>query len=232
MATHAVRTARQRQLADDLFKWGAVAFGEFELKMHEAYPDAPKSPIYISIRPLPKGVLTVDQLEHIGAELYAHAKKKGLEYDHICGLPKAGTPLAEGFIKAAAADGRPGLINVVLIKEETTTSRRLTGIDGQYPPGKVLVLDDLITKSETKLEAIELLRSGGFTVVACLVVVDREQGGEDGMSRAQVALHWILPFASLLRYYVKQGKITRTQLKLVSDYQTRVDEFMATQPPT
>src|SRR5260370_16747363 len=45
-------TEHQRAFADALLACGAAKFGAFRLKLHEAQPDAPLSPIYLDLRVL------------------------------------------------------------------------------------------------------------------------------------------------------------------------------------
>lgn len=44
-----ILTNIQEKLLSQLFDIGAIKFGNFKLKLHDTYPEAPLSPIYILI---------------------------------------------------------------------------------------------------------------------------------------------------------------------------------------
>ena len=199
----------ERALALALFDIGVIQFGEFELKIHEQYPEAPRSPIYLNLRIPPKGVLTNDLIAEIAEWLYNIADSENLCYQRIVGLPKAGNPLAEAFI--AASDGIlcPEEL-LYLEKEETETGRRiLPEIEGEHQDGEiVLSLDDLITKASTKIEGIEAIRSNALLVTDCIVFVDREQGGKEQLAEYGVKLHSAFTLTRLLNIYQENGRIS------------------------
>lgn len=85
--------------------------------------------------------------------------------------------------------------------------------------GKVaLVVDDLVTRADSKLEAIEILETGGLIVKDVVVVFDREQGGDEQLAKKGYTLHAALKIKPTLRFYAKVGKITQKQLTRVLDY--------------
>jgi len=154
-----MRDNGKEKLALALFDAGAIKFGEFKLKMHEKYPRAPRSPIYLNLRIPPKGELTDDLVSEIGKQLFDLVDSENLCYQRVVGLPKAGNPLAEAFIIASDGILLPEEL-LYLEKEETETVRRiLPDIEGVFQDGEIiLVLDDLITGADTKIEGIEALR--------------------------------------------------------------------------
>ena len=194
------------------------------MKMHEEHPDAPLSPIYINLRMPPKGVLTEETIEKIGTALYEETLGLGISFDHVVGLPKAGEPLARAFVKAS---GRK-ISLLRLKKEETERGRRiLPVIHGKYNISEsVLVIDDLITKADTKIEGIRALRYNGLAVNDCLVLVDHEQGGSEELLRVNVKLHVVFTMSWLLDLYVFEGLIAPQKREEVIDYQRKVEEYM------
>lgn len=217
----------KKELALALFNIGAIQFGQFKLKMHEQHPNAPLSPIYLNLRIPPKGVLTDDLIAEIGKQLYDIADSKNLYYQRIVGLPKAGDPLAEAFINASDGVLSPEEL-LRLGKEETKTRRRiLPEIDGEFQAEETaLVVDDLITRADTKIEGIEALRSNGLLVTDCIVLVDREQGGKQQLAEHGVQLYALYTMTELLNIYVENNYITREIRQKVTGYQREVEEYL------
>jgi len=99
------------------------------------------------------------------------------------------------------------------------THGEIRAIDGDYEREKtVLVVDDLVTGADSKLEAIKVLEDNGLIVKDVAVVFDREQGGADQLAEKGYTLHAALKIKSTLRFYADIGKITIDQLKRILDY--------------
>jgi len=221
-----VRKIEKEELAIELFEKGAIQFGEFRLKMHEKHPDAPLSPIFINLRKKPKGPLDQETIEIIGKALFEKACEAELDFDHIVGLPKAGEPLAKAFVKASGWD----FSILFLEKEEKADHRRriLPIVHGNYNPGDVvLVIDDVITKADTKIEGILALKANSLKVKDCLVVVDREQSGRTQLSSIGVRLHALFTMSEILEIYVRRGYISEKVRNKVINYQKEVEEYLA-----
>lgn len=205
-----------------LFEVGSVQFGAFRLKLHENTPDAPLSPIFLNLRtadnPKP-GPLTRELVDEIGAHLYKLAVDHALTFTHVAGVPRAGDPFAETLSTTAERVGK--FVQILhLNKEETGSGRRVgTQISGDYKAGdKVLLVDDLITKAESKLEAIAALEQAGLKVVGVVVLVDREQGGAKQLREAGYKLLAVFTLSELLDYYVDIGAISGTKREEVKTY--------------
>lgn len=205
---------RSEQLADRLFERGAIKFGAFKLKLHEKKPDAPLSPIYITLRKPPDGPLTDEDIEAIGQELFAIVQKRKILFDLVAGIPRAGEPLAEVVSRFS---GRP-LIKLGK-KIEGGTRKIDSVVGGEYQPGQlVLLVDDLITQADTKKEAIEVCENVQLVVAGVVVLVDREQGGTEELGKAGYILHAAFPLSVLLDYYVRVGRIDQAKRNEVMAY--------------
>ena len=214
-----------------LFNAGAIQFGEFELKMHEQHPEAPHSPIYLNLRIPPKGKLTDELVAEIGNQLFSFvfSGSRNLKFKRIVGLPKAGDPLAEAFINASHTV-LPWKYLLNLQKEETEGKRRiLSEIKSDYQSGQiVLIIDDLITGADTKIEGVEALRANKLVVNDCVVLVDREQGGAKQLAEYGVQLHALYTMTELLNIYVENSCITKEMQQKVAGYQKEVEEYLET----
>ncbi|MFA4955170.1 MAG: hypothetical protein WC641_07730 [Patescibacteria group bacterium] len=208
----------KEQVALNLYYQGAAKFGKFRLKLHEKNPDAPLSPIYLNLRtpanPKP-GPLTAEVVGMIAVLMAALTRE--LKYKPVCGVPNAGDPFAEAFY-ALEQDKLSGLIH--LGKSEAGGRRFVSSImEGGFSKGEtVLLLDDLITKADSKFEAIQVLESDGLIVKDVVVLVDREQGGEAELAAKGYRLHSAFTLRWLVNFYAVQGLISMSMLDEVLDY--------------
>lgn len=217
----------QREIALLIFAGGGIQFGGFKLKMHKVHPDAPLSPIYINLRGKPKGNFSDKTLAAFGHYLADHAVLNNITifYDCVVGLPKAGEPLADGFIEAFKL--KPTKIQ--LKKEKGDNKRKIVPVvHGDFEQDdNTLMIDDLITKADTKLEGAQALRDNGLVVTDCLVLVDREQGGEAELAKAGINLHAVVTLTQLLDFYLEVGLIDEATKERVVNYRQAVEDYLA-----
>lgn len=185
--------------------------GRWKIKKHEKNPSAPLSPFYISTRmPDNGGKMTPELLTETGRLLWNKAQRMALRFSGVAGLPKAGDPLAEAFVAAAAVDGQYFPL-VRLYKTERPDGRRIDGIkdDASLPQGCILlVIDDGITGGDTKDEGIGVLEADHrFIVNDILVVWDRQQGGADYLGRQGKRLYDLVNVPEILEVLELKGKI-------------------------
>jgi orotate phosphoribosyltransferase len=222
-------SAGQIELARDLYEVGAIQLkkeGEpgFKLKIHQTNPDAPLSPIFLNLRTPDntthsEGKLTADIVLRAGGEMLEVTQRADLTFDHVAGIPNAGVPFERG-LRERAFSGPGPYSKVTLHKEGDLQSRRITGqVDGSYAEGdRVLLIDDLITKAGTKVEAVDALRGAGLTVEDLVVLVDREQGGVEEMRKAGVETHAVFTLTQLLDQYLEEGQISEETYREVNEY--------------
>ena len=201
-------TPKQRAFADHLLASGAVRFGAFRLKLHEQHPDAPLSPIYVNLRVLRSYPDALDTAVAVLAELI---DARGLRFDRYADVPMAATPLVAVLSH---------LTRVPMITPRAPKTHGLDGsIDGAYTPGEtVLLIDDLVTHAESKLEAARVLEANGLRVRDAAVLIDREQGGPGQLAAAGYTLHAATRLSQLLAYFRRTGGIDEAQHAAVTAY--------------
>ena len=210
---------KKEKLALDLFGLGKIKFGAFKLKLHEKNPDAPLSPIYIDLRNLP------DEIYQTIAELMAEILKNE-KYGYIAGVPNAGDPIADALgeitkcppLKLEKVE-RNGKRKVVPLEKEWNL-RYIRDFKKSHPnasfENSVVIIDDLITHADSKLETIEAL---GLPVKKIVVVVNREQGGKEQLEKRGYKLEAIFSLTKdLLPLYVKYKKIAQERANEVIEY--------------
>lgn len=182
--------------------------GEFVFKHHEQFPGAPLSPMYINLRSLPQNL--VDKIGDLMGEI-----KFDEQADACAPIPKAANPLAESFSK------KTGIPTIQIFdKEETTEKRRIIPLkDAPNGEGKkLLIIDDLITKAASKIEAIKVAEDLGYQVIGVVVLIDREEGGSEQLSKLGYKLYSAVSLLDLLNYYVEKQLITQDQFNETMKY--------------
>jgi orotate phosphoribosyltransferase len=218
------------KLADLLFELGAVKFagiaGEpaegYKLKLHEDNPLAPRSPIYLNLRtpdnPKP-GPLTADALTLIGKLLYAMLHRiDGLDFRYVADIPNAGKPIADALM--ANLDSWSRVQRIHLVKQESGGKRQIIGVQERelVPGARVILVDDLITQADTKLEAIKVVQDARLRAEAVMLAVDRQQGGREQVEQAGCPVYSLFTLPELMVYYLNSGKLDAETVNRVMTY--------------
>ena len=189
------------RLALHLFDIGAIKFGAFKLKLHEKYPEAPLSPIYVDLGILRSHPEVMDE----AVEAYMQELERiDPTVDLIADIPTAATPI----VSILMSKTRIPMITPKKLKTHGIASK----IEGKFQAGqRVFLIDDLITKAGSKLEAAETLEDSGLLVENILVLVDREQGGVEILKKHDYNLYAIFKITDLLHLYLEKEKISQEE---------------------
>ncbi len=184
-----------------LFDAGCVQFGTFTLK------SGLTSPIYIDLRLLASHPSLLREVARAMARL-----AQELTFDRIAAVPYAGLPIGTAL---ALELNRPLIYPRREVKEHGT--RR--AIEGAFTPGeRALLVDDLITRGDSKLEAATPLQEAGLVVQDVLVLIDREQGGAEDLAQHGMRLHAVLKLSQMLEVLRDAGRISPEKYREVVDY--------------
>jgi uridine monophosphate synthetase len=179
------------RLATTLYDHGCVKLGMFALK------SGLKSPIYIDLRLL---VSHPRLLKQVAATLAGAAR--GLTFDRIAAIPYAALPI--GVAMALEMD-RP----MIYPRREIKGHGMRRAVEGAYEAGETaLLVDDLITRGHSKLEAVGALEAVGLLVHDVLVLIDREQGGAQDLAERGYQLHAVLELTAMLAALQDTARIT------------------------
>jgi len=178
-------------IAPRLHRLGAVQFGDFKLK------SGARSPVYIDLRLLAADPALLADVARAYASLL-----EGLAFDVIAAIPYAGLPIGTAV---ALETGRPMVYPRREVKEYGT--RR--AVEGRFEEGQTaVVLDDLISSGESKIEAIEPLVAAGLSVADVVVLIDREGGGAEALQAAGYQLHSVLTLTEIAEDLAEAGLVT------------------------
>lgn len=179
------------ELSLALHKAGCVQLGQFKLK------SGLLSPIYVDLRLL---VSHPPLLRRVGSLLAERAQV--FKFDVLAAIPYAALPI--GVAVSLAMD-----LPLVYPRKEVKDYGTERSVEGAFKRGQTaLLIDDLITKGHSKIEAIALLEAAGLKVKDVLVLVDREQGGVEELDAHGYAVHAVLTLSQILDVLVGAGQLT------------------------
>jgi len=191
----------KEQLIDSLITIGAVKFGEFKLK------SGMLSPVYLDLRIIISYPVI---LNRIAKQLLALSKK--LHFDRIAGIPYTALPIATAF---SLISGHP----MIYSRKERKAYGTGQMIEGVWNSGdQVLIIDDLITNGDSKLETFELFLEVGLKVKDVLVLIDRKQGGREKLLGAGYKLHSAISIFDILERMKHLKQISEKQYHKIYEF--------------
>jgi uridine monophosphate synthetase len=190
-----VSESTKKKVSLALFDSKILSFGEFTLKSGVV------SPYYIDLRMLQSHPKAFHAVVDIYIELLSGLDKNVF----LAGIPEAGIPLATAV---GYASERP------LIQPRAKIKQHGKGklVEGDWKVGdKVAIIDDLVAKGDSKIEALAQFKQAKLSVVGFYLLVDREMGGrkvmEDSGYNAKIAMR----ISEIFEILHQEGRITQQQ---------------------
>lgn len=143
-----------------------------------------RSHYYIDAR---RTTMTAEGQALIGKLGWEAIQRAGLRPTHVGGMTLGADPVAYAVAHHSWLQGaRLDAFTVRKAAKEHGTGQR---IEGGLPHGaSLVVVEDSMTTGGSALQAIEVLREAGCSILAVLTVVDREEGGQETLQDAGVPL--------------------------------------------
>lgn len=190
------RRSLKKEIALDLHDIGALKFGDF------VYKSGLRGPMYMDLRLFishPKVLKKV-------AKAYALLIRP-LQYDRLAGIAYAALPIASAV---SLEMEQPW---IYMRKEGLAKGYGLNkAIEGEYAVGDVVVvIDDLITKGDSKLEVIEPFQSNSLVIKDFVVLIDYEKGGSALLQEKGFNLCAFLTMREVIDIMKSEGKISKDQ---------------------
>jgi len=197
-----VRPETIEKVAASMFESGLLKFGSFTLKSGLV------SPFYVDLRQAQSFPETFAAIIDAYSEMLSDITPSTF----LAGVPEAATPLAAALGYKLQ---QPLLQPRKVVKDHGTKS----SVEGAFEQGDhVILVDDLITKGDSKLEAITQVENAGLVIEKFIVLVDREQGGLDMIRQEGYTIEAAFGITTLIESLYAQKKIDQQQHDTVLDF--------------
>jgi orotate phosphoribosyltransferase len=136
-----------------------------------------ESPYYVDARPVTHSAAGLALIGEIFYDLV-----KDLEVQAIGGLTLGADPIAHAVALTSFLRGNP--IDAFTVRKEAKGHGTGGRLVGDVKPGdRVVIVEDVITTGGSTLKAVAAARDFGLEVVKVLILVDREEGGQEAVAR-------------------------------------------------
>lgn len=182
----------KRELSLSLYKYGILQFGQFTLKSGIV------APFYIDLRIVQSYPEALHSIVAVYSELIHDLPQDIL----LAGIPEAGTPIATAV---GYETHRPLIQPRAKIKDHGKGKL----VEGDWKEGdKVAIIDDLITKGDSKIESIDQFKACKLNVVGFYLLLDREMGGKELVEKAGYSVDIAMTMTEVFNILCDEKKIT------------------------
>jgi orotate phosphoribosyltransferase len=163
------------------------------------------SPYYLDLRKLP----SFPEFKEI-VDMCVKIISK-LEFDIIVGIATGGVILASYL---ACKLNKP--VGYVRVEKKGHGLDKL--VEAEVKNRKVLVVDDVSTTGGSiEKAALEIAKEGG-NVIGALVIVDRQEGAEERLSKLGIKLYSLFKISELLKDLLNSQLLNDEEKKIIIDY--------------
>lgn len=194
-----------KQVGILLIKNNAIKFGDYILTSGK------RSPYYIDLRQTISSPITMDWIANSLTRIIINEIGRE-KIDRILGVPTAGIPFATVVSQKL---GLP-LIYYRQARKEHGVRKKVEGILERND--RVLVVDDLITTGESVIEAAEVVRDQGGVVNELVVLLDREQGGQERLRVHRIEPHILFKISDAMNWLHGVGLIGHEIYETIKRY--------------
>ncbi len=194
-----------KQVGILLIKNNAIKFGDYILASGK------KSPYYVDLRQTISSPITMDWIANALTRIIINEIGRD-KIDKILGVPTAGIPFATVVSQKL---GLP-LIYYRQARKEHGVRKKIEGILERND--RVLIVDDLITTGESVIEGSEVIRDQGGVVNELVVLLDREQGGQENLRASRIEPHVLFKISDAMAWLHSVGLIEDEIFDTIKNY--------------
>ncbi len=194
-----------KQVGILLIKNNAIKFGDYILASGK------KSPYYIDLRQTISSPITMDWIANAFTRIILNEIGRD-RIDKILGVPTAGVPFATVVSQKLSLP----LIYYRQARKEHGVRKKVEGTLERND--RVLIVDDLITTGESVIEAAEVVRDQGGVVNELVVLLDREQGGQQRLRSSRIEPHVLFKISNAMTWLHQVGLISDEIYQMVRQY--------------
>ncbi|MFC1563903.1 orotate phosphoribosyltransferase [candidate division KSB1 bacterium] len=166
----------------------SIAYGDFTLA------SGLKSTYYID------GKMTTFDPEgayFVGEVILDMIRDLPVEVDSVGGPTMGADPIAAAVGIASHIRNKP--VRIFAVRKKTKDHGRQKLIEGNFQEGdNVIIVEDVITTGGSIFQAIEAVEESGGKIMGVIVVVDRQQGGEENLIEKGYTLHSVFKIDEVL----------------------------------
>lgn len=108
------------------------------------------------------------------------AKELNVQVKAVGGLTMGADPIALATAMHSFSENPSAPLQAFVVRKNPKTHGQTKLIEGNFKAGdKVVVIDDVVTKGDSTIAAIEAVKREGGEVAFVVVLVDRQQGGRE-----------------------------------------------------
>lgn len=196
-----------QKIARALLEIGAIGF---VVEKPITFKSGIISPVYIDNRRFP---FFPKAWKHVIDGFCELLTQEEISFDVIAGIETAGIPHSASL---GLSLGKPSVFVRKKVKDHGTKKM----IEGGNVKGKrVLLIEDHVTTGLSSLAGVTSLRDEGAIVTDCLAITSYEFAeADDAFAKARVKLHTLTSFAVIFKEALRQGKITKEEVKIVQKW--------------
>jgi len=192
----------KRDLCNVIVRVEALKFGAFTL------PSGRLTPYHVDLQLVSGFPEAFKKIIDMYAEVARNEIGLG-SFDRVAGIPITGISFSSVLSYMLS---KPFLY----VRREIKSPGRERRVEGLLNPGDTILLaDDFIATGGNLVAATDALRSEGGLVKDAIVLIDREEGGEEALERVDVKLHSLLKISEAAKIMYDMEIITREQLDII-----------------
>jgi orotate phosphoribosyltransferase len=159
-----------------------------------------RSPYYIDCRLTtlnPEGASAVGEL--LCDIIQAEAARRQVHINSVGGLTLGADPVALSIGMASFRRSPADFLQVFTVRKTPKAHGQTKLIEGNFKEGdRVVVVDDVVTRGDSTLRAVEAVRGAGGVVEFAVVLVDREEGGRQNIENTGTPLFSLFTKSDLI----------------------------------